>query len=179
MLSATPLYVSVSGRFSTTDVSGPLVSPDGAFSIRFVVDSNPTPITGTVTTLGFNPPTSDFHYTLDGAETVISPSEIRFNTLENGGLFDVTFGSGITASQFSFAGVQAFSGAPATPAFTPGQYGVSSWTFSDPANFDAQDLTGASVAMTPTPEPSSLAIVAAGSLGLLCFMRRTAETSGR
>ena len=179
MLSAAPLYVSVSGRFATTDVTGPLVSPNGAFSLAFVVDSNPTPIPGTVTTLGFDPPSSDFHYTLNGTESAISPGEIRFNTLANGGLFDLTLGSGLTASEFSFTGVQAFSGSTATPTFASGEYGISSWTFSNAANFDVQNPTGASVAITPTPEPSSLATLGAGLIALFCLVRRTAGSGGR
>ncbi len=119
MLGAAPLYVSVSGRFSTADLAGPLVSPGGVFSLTFAIDGNPTPIAGTVTTLGFDAPILDFHYTLNTIDQPVLPSEIRFNTLSNGGLFDVTFGSGLSASELSFTGVQAFSGSTFSPAFAP------------------------------------------------------------
>ncbi len=172
VLSAAPLSVSVSGRFSSTDIAGPLVSPNGVFSLSFYLDSNPVPITGTVTTLGFDPPVSDFHLLLNGIDTPASPSEIRFDTLANGGLFDVTFGSGLTASEFSFSGVQAFSGSTSAPVIAPGQYALSSWTFSNPSNYDFQTPLGASVSVTPAPEPTSLATILGGLAGLGSFAWR-------
>jgi hypothetical protein len=177
VLSATPLYVSAGGRFSNTDVAGPLVGPNEVFSLTFVVDSNPTPVAGTVTALGFDPSFSDLHYTLNGVETPASASEIRFNTLANGGLFDIIFGSGLNASDFSFSGAQAFSGSTSVPMITPGQYGLSSGTFSDPNNYDMQSPIGASAAVTLTPEPSSLATVL-GGLAALIYLSRRRRTQG-
>jgi hypothetical protein len=177
VVSATPLYVSTSGRFSSADVAGPLVSPNQVFSLTFVVDSNPTPIAGTVTSLGFDPSFSDFHYTLNGVATSASPSEIRFNTLTNGGLFDVIFGSGLTASEFSFSGAQVFSGSTSVPVIAPGQYPLSTWTFSNPSNFDVQSPIGANVTVTPTPEPSSVVTVVGGLAGLIYLSRRRTTRS--
>jgi hypothetical protein len=58
---------SASGQFSSSDVSGQLVLPGGQFSLRFVVDSNPSPFSGTVTSLGFDVPIFGFAYTLNGS----------------------------------------------------------------------------------------------------------------
>src|SRR4051794_4962605 len=99
---AVPLYISASGQFASSDVAGQLVAPNGLFRFQFVVDSSPTPLSGSVTTIGFSVPGSDFSYMLNGASVAAIPSEIRFNTLANGGLYDIRFGSGLTAPQFSF-----------------------------------------------------------------------------
>ncbi len=172
-LSAAPFYVSANGRFSGTDVAGSLVSPNGNFSFSFVIDSNPTPLAGTVSALGFDVPTSNFQYALNGVEVNATPSEIRFNTTANGGLFDVIFGSGLAASEFSFSGVQAFSGATTSPIFAAGQYAVSSWTFSNPSNYDLETPTGSAVSVAPIPEPSSIWLMICGTagLGLLAFRK--------
>src|SRR5215471_18026179 len=87
--SAGTLVVSVDGHFSNSDSAGPLVAPNGAFNIQFKVDNNPTPLNGSVTALGFDIPLLGFTYTLNGILLNVTPSEIRFNTLGNGGLFDV------------------------------------------------------------------------------------------
>jgi hypothetical protein len=167
MASASTLYVSASGRFSSSDIADPLVSPNGQFTLRFAVDSNPTPLTGSVTSLGFDLPVTAFSYVLNGGAVNATPTEIRFNTLANGGLFDISFGSGLSASEFSFEGVQAFSGSTAAPVFSIGSFGISTWTYSDPANFDSQAPTASAAAITPTPEPSSIFLMLGGLVALL------------
>jgi hypothetical protein len=166
LANASPLYVSASGQFSGSDVAGQLVSPNGQFSLRFVIDSSPIPLTGTVTSLGFDVPFLAFLYTLNGNPIPAAPTEIRFNTLANGGLFDVTFGSGLNASEFSFEGPQAFSGSTAAPAFSSGPYSISSWTYSDPNNFDSQTPPALAVSISPTPEPSSGFLILCGVVAL-------------
>ena len=111
--SADTLDVSVSGQFSSSDTAGPLVSPDGIFNLSFQVDGNPTPVAGSVTVNSFDVPITDFSYTLDGTPVTVAPSEITFDSLGNGGLFNVTFGSGLSAEEFIFEGDQAFSGTTA------------------------------------------------------------------
>lgn len=39
------------------------MSPSGLFTLKFVVDSTPTPLTGSVTSLGFDVPVEAFSYT--------------------------------------------------------------------------------------------------------------------
>lgn len=175
-----PLYVTTSARFSTTDVASPLVTPNGLFVLTFGIDSNPTPLPGTVSTLGFDLPVSNVSYTLNGSAVNAVPTEIRFSTAANGGLFDVTFGSGLSASVFSFQGVQAFTGSVNNPVFTIGTYAITSWSFSDLSNFDAQTPSGLSAAITPVPEPASITLLAAGGvLVLLGCLARSRNTSSK
>lgn len=169
---ANPFYVSAAGRFSGSDAVGPLISPNGQFALSFVVDSNPTPIVGSVTNLGFDVPVLAFSYTLNGSAISVNPSEIRFNTLANGGLFDITFGSDFGAPAFSFQGTQAFSGSTAVPVFSIGSYPISSWTYSDSRNFDAQTPTGLAASINSVPEPSSIFLMACGSVSLLAVSAR-------
>ena len=139
MASAAQVTVSASGQFSSSDVAdSPLVAPNGLFTLSFVTTNNPTPVAGSVSGLGFDIPVDDFLYTLNGVSESVVPSEITFNTLADGGLFDVTIGSGLTAEEFDFEGAQAFSGTTSAPVFAPGTFTVSSWTYSDPANFDVE-----------------------------------------
>jgi hypothetical protein len=162
MASASTLVVSASGKFSSSDAAdSPLVAPNGVFSIAFEVNSNPTPALGSVTSLSFDVPVINFAYDLNNVPVSMTPSEITFNTLANGGLFGVTFGSGFTASQFEFLGAQAFSGTTAAPVMTTGNYAVSGWTFSDPNNFD-DGTAGATASVAVAPEPSTIFLITGG-----------------
>lgn len=75
--------------------------------------------------LGFDVPVSGFLYSVYGSTVAAVPSEIRFNTLANGGLFDVTNGSGLNAAEFSFEGAQAFSGSTSVPTFSAATCSIS------------------------------------------------------
>jgi hypothetical protein len=160
--SASTSYVSVSGQFSGSDVANSLVAPNGTFSLSFAVDNNPAPISGSVTSLGFDLPGLAFSYELNGNNVPVTPSEIRFNTGANGGLFDVTFGAGLNASEFDFQGDQLFGGTTSAPTFANGTFALTGWTYSDPSNFDVQTPAPASVSVTATPEPSSIWLILSG-----------------
>jgi PEP-CTERM motif len=160
--SASTSYISVSGQFSGSDVANSLVAPNGTFSLIFAVDNNPVPTSGSVTSLGFDLPGLAFSYELNGNSVPVTPSEIRFNTGANGGLFDVTVGSGLNASEFDFQGDQLFGGTTSAPTFANGTFAPTGWTYSDPSNFDAQTPTSASVSVTATPEPSSILLILSG-----------------
>jgi len=162
----------VSGQFSGSDVAGPLVAPNGMFSLSFDVLSNPTPLPGTVSSLGFDIPLDYFDYSLNGVAKSVAVSEITFSTLANGGLFNVTIGTGLSAEEFSFEGAQAFSGTTAAPVFSLGNYAVTNWTYSDPSNFDVE--TVGKVSIVPTPEPSTILLV---SCGLVAFWSRKFRTN--
>jgi hypothetical protein len=162
------LLVTVDGQFSSSDTTGPLVAPNGLFALTFGVEPNPTPLSGTVTSLGFDVPIEAISYRLNNAPIIVTPAEIRFNTLSNGGLFDVTFGSGLNTTEFDFQGAQAFSGTTSAPRFSTGAFALSSWTYSDPAgNFDSQTPASATVLITPAPEPSSIILILSGLVALI------------
>jgi hypothetical protein len=170
--SASTLEVSVSGDFSSSDVAGPLVQPGDPFTMSFDVQSPTTPLGGTVTSLSFDVPIEDFTYTLDGTPVSVTPSEITFDTLANGGLFNVTFGTGLNAEEFSFEGDQAFSGTTSAPTFSAGSFNVSSWTYSDPNNFDIEAPIALNAKFTQVPEPSSLVVILGGFLALIAVRSR-------
>jgi hypothetical protein len=176
--SASTSYVSVSGQFSGSDVANSLVAPNGTFSLSFAVDNNPAPISGSVTSLGFDLPGLAFSYELNGNNVPVTPSEIRFNTGANGGLFDVTFGAGLNASEFDFQGDQLFAGTTSAPTLANGTFALTGWTYSDPSNFDVQTPASASVSVTATPEPSSILLMlsglAAAFMGVAARKSRTA-----
>ena len=170
MANASTVTVTASGQFSGSDVADSLAAPNEIFSLSFDVLTNPTPLPGTVTSLGFDLPVEDFNYTLNHVAIAVAPSEIRFNTLANGGLFDITIGTGLNAEEFSFEGNQAFSGTTAAPVFTVGKLTVTDWTYSDPSNFDTEAAGTAST--VPTPEPSTLLIAGCGLVALLGWKMR-------
>jgi hypothetical protein len=154
----TLLFVSASGQFSNTDAPDSLVAPGGVFSLNFAVDSNPAPVALSVTTNSFDVPVEDFTYELNNIPVSVVPSEITFFALPDGGLFNVTIGSGFTADDFSFEGSQAFSGTTVAPVFAPGQYSVTGVTYSDPANFDSPAAIG-NASLSPAPEPSTVLLI--------------------
>jgi len=157
MASANVLDVSASGQFSNSDVADALVTPNGLFSLSFDVDSNPTPLTGTVTTVSFDVPVENFTYKVNNSPVNVTPSEITFYTLADGGLFAVNFGAGFTESSFVFEGDQVFSGTTAAPSFASGGYAVSDWTYSDAAgNYDTESPVSGTVAVTPEPSTTLL-----------------------
>ena len=164
----TLLFVSASGQFSSTGAADSLVAPNGIFSLSFAVDSNPTPLAQSVTLNSFDVPVEAFSYELNNVPVSVTPSEITFFTLADGGLFNVTIGSGFTAEDFSFEGDQAFSGTTAAPAFSIGQYNIAGVIYFDPANFDSPTPIG-DASINPTPEPSTVLLV---SCGLAVLMGR-------
>jgi hypothetical protein len=172
--SAGILSVSASGQFSSSDFASQFVEPDGLFSLSFNIDSSPVPVDGTVTSLGFDVPFTNFYYTLNNMPVIVNPSEIRFNSIDNGGLFDVVFGTGLGATIFDFQGVQAFSETTASPAFSEGTYEISSWTVSDPiGNYDYQTPISQSASIAAAPEPSSTLLILCGLTVLAAVKFRT------
>lgn len=159
--SASPLVFNVSGQFASSDVADQLVTPNGHYSLVFTFDTTFTPTA--VTSLGFNIPLANVTYTLNGSTSILTPNEIRFNTAANGGLLDLTFGSGLTAPEFEFQGAQAFTGTTAAPVFAPGSFNIFNWTFSDLQNFDSQSPVAQAATIALTPEPTSAGSMLAGA----------------
>ena len=162
----TLLFVSASGQFSSTGAADSLVAPNGIFSLSFAVDSNPAPLSQSVTANSFDVPVEDFSYLLNNVPGSVVPSEITFFALPDGGLFNVTIGSGFTAADFSFEGAQAFSGTTTAPVFAAGQYNITSVTYSDPTNFDSPAVLG-NASINPAPEPSTVLLISCGLAALI------------
>ena len=178
--SASTLIVSATGQFSGSDVAdSPLVTPNGVFSLSFVVDSNPTPLSGSVTSFGFDVPVEDFSYQLNHVAINLSPSEITFFTLADGGLFSATLGSGLSSLNFQFEGAQAFSGTTAAPAFATGNYSITGWTYSDPSNFDSETPLATSASIAAAPEPSTIFPILGGLMLLALEIRKRQLTTKR
>ena len=169
---ASPLDISVSGTFSGSDVpygSPSLVQPNATFVLAFTLSN--VPLSGTVTGLGFDLPPINLHYLLNNMPITVTATEIRFSTLANGGLFSVTFGTGLNAQKFDFQGAQAFSGTTLVPVFSSGAYALSSWTYSDPNNYDSQTPTSSSAVIAAVPEPT-VALQILGGLAAVVFRVR-------
>jgi hypothetical protein len=163
---ASVLFITESGVFSSTDTPNTLVAPGGTFSISFDVPSTGGAVSSTVTSAGFDVAFSNFSYKLNGATVNATPSDINFDTLGNGGGFEVDFGLGLTAQNFSITGAQMFTGTTAAPVFAIGSYSVSGVTYSDPGNFDLVP-TATNVSITAAPEPSTTLFVSLGTLALV------------
>jgi hypothetical protein len=162
---ASVLFITESGVFSSADMPNTLVAPGGTFSFSFDVPSTGGAVTSTVTSAGFDVTFSNFSYKLNGATVSATPSDINFDTLGNGGGFELDFGVGLTAQNFSISGAQMFTGTTAAPVFAIGSYSVSGVTYSDPSNYDL--VPAANVSITAAPEPSTNLFV---SLGTLAFV---------
>jgi hypothetical protein len=172
----------VSGQFSSSDVANPpIVSPNGLFNISFSLSSTPTPVSGSVTSLSFDVLPGGT-YTLNGVPAGVSPSEITFYTLANGGAFAVTFGSGLNAEEFQFQGAQDFTGTTAAPVFSSGTFAITGLVYSDASNFDST-ATFSNLSVTPSPaaspEPSTYLLLPAGALTLVGLSLRKRDSRGK
>jgi hypothetical protein len=160
------VFVAESGVFSSTDTPGTLVAPGGTFSFSFDVPSTGGAVTSTVTSDGFDVAFTNFSYKLNGATVNLTPSDINFDTLGNGGGFDVTFGLGLTAPSFTIFGAQMFTGTTAAPVFAIGSYSVSNVIYSDSVNYDFVP-TSSNVSIAAAPEPSTILFASLGMLALI------------
>ena len=158
------LDVNASGTFSPTDTADTFVTPGGTFDISFLVDSNPVLSTSDYTSVSFDVPVSSFTYTLDGVPVSVTPTEITFDTLANGGGFALQF----PTAEFIFSGDQMFSGLTLAPVFSTGKYSES-WELIDVLGPNFDSGTGP---VTVTPEPSFLPILLCGGLAVLAFRSR-------
>jgi hypothetical protein len=164
---ATVVDFSVSGVFSLSDIANPPIEQPGeTFTIAFAIPTNPTPLAGSVSSLGFDIAPGGVYYTLNGAPVSLTSSEVSFYTLADGGGVNVTFGTGLTAESFSFQGAQLFTGTTAAPVFSVGAFSVASFLYSDASNFDTTATTSG-VTLSPAPEPSTYLLVSAGILSII------------
>src|SRR5215471_2030447 len=181
---ASTIVISASGQFSSGNTPAPpLELPNAAFAFSFSVDSNP--VVSNVTNLGFDVEFQNFVYRLNNVMVNAVPSEIRFSTAANGGLFTLFFGpesgflNGMPIPELEFRGPQAFTDTTAAPVIPLGVMTPTSWTYSDASNFDSHSTGLTNISATPAPEPSSIYLGLAGVAMLLGFhLRRTVRHLG-
>ena len=164
--SASSLYVTASGTFSSTDTADSIVVPGDSFSLSFVVNSNPTLSSADYTTVSFDVPTLQFSLDVNGTPiTTAQPSEITFDTAANGGGFSVQFPPAASGPDFLFSGPQLFTGPTSAPVFSAGSVSGATFTYLDSTNYDPGGP--AAITLTPTPEPSSVLLLFCGGLGFV------------
>jgi len=182
LANANTIFVSVSGQFGSAVTSDSYASAGTMWQLGFNVDDHP--VAANTDTLGFDVPFSNLGYNLGGTAVPLPVSAIRFSSLANLGLFSVFFGpesgffsDGTAVPEFSFEGPQVFMGTTTTPVLNLGQFPVNSWTFSDALNFDNHLNASSTVAIAPTPEPSTLCLLIAPVI--LYLVRRKHPFSSR
>lgn len=127
---AAPLTFSAGGVFSNAVASSFFTAPGAAWSVSFVVDSNPVPLAlpsavdpGFFTTVPF----SDFTYTLNGVPIAEAALFVSLYNAGNSGGVDVFFNDVFGApndpvNALQFFGPQVYAGDEFTPTVLPGQY---------------------------------------------------------
>jgi MYXO-CTERM domain-containing protein len=143
-------------------------------SIAFDTDTNPVPIDNTPTS--FTVPFAGFIYTLNGVNLGLTPSEIIFYKASEGGGFVVDM---TVSDQFSFTAPQMYTGSTFAPTMLYGTF----VSVSDPLDYLMVDgnFVGslAGTTLNATPEPGTVALAAAGILGLFAAHRRRSRLADR
>jgi hypothetical protein len=181
------LTVSSSGTFSAATPTSFFSAPGASWTLSFVIDAEPVPITtppgvtesGEFTTVPF----SDFVFTLGGVAVAATPSYVTFysNTGGSGGV-DVYFNDVVAnplapIQAMTFFGPQLYTGDEFDPTFIAGSY----TTFLPGAGgviAIIDDISYAQASTTlvlaPVPAPPSV-VLAALALGLVAAARRRSE----
>lgn len=164
--SASSLYFTGGGTFSSTDTTDTFVSPGADFSFTFVVPSNPATNGANSTTVSFDVTPLFFSYRLNGTPVNVGqPSEITFDTASNGGGVTVNFAN----TELILGNSQYFTGATSAPVFSPATFSAQNFIFLDNQN---SDLGAATAQLAPIPEPSSAFLVCGGFALLAAGMRK-------
>ena len=172
---ASTLLVSESGTFATGTPTTTYSTSGGTFSYSFNISSTPT-VTGVSTGRYFQPTISNFTYTLNGVSTTPTVGTEFFNIAEFG-LLDICFASacngGIANDGFVFEGLQAYSGSESSPTILTGSYTPTFALFKTATTetFLANE-TNLNIAVAATPEPSSIALLGTGMLGVVGVVRK-------
>ncbi len=140
--------------FTITSVAGG--STPNPFTLTFTADASPV-VTNVI----------NGHFTIIVSTLrngVVDPADpMEFYTTAAGG------GASDDDSLFEPYGPQVFSGTAANPTFVLGTYNLSNEAVNGPTDYT---LTIAASPVSATPEPSSLALLGTGVLGLAGFARR-------
>ena len=190
-LSGALVSVSTGGVFNSLVPTTSWSASGDTWSLSFDIDTNPAVsqvVVGTATTPGgFDPVITNFVYDLNGAAVNVSAVEIYYYNTDYYGLFSVCFfGCNINVDDsapvngFIFEGPQAYSGSEAAPTILTGDFaenntgGAGLEVFVASTEYD--QTLGMIDQLDTAPEPSTVALIAAGLLMLAVLRaRRTAQ----
>jgi hypothetical protein len=176
---------SVSGTYSSDTMVSALSAPGQNFTINFSLPLDPSSLMQSYVSgddFYLNPINAT--YTYDGVTSAMNGALLSFYTpnagSQSGGFFvdycatDPTCMTGYSY-QWTVGGPQQYSGTEANPIFAPTNYDYSGQVFNIWDNTDAlcySTISGSvNSSVVPTPEPSVLAMLIAGLVGLALFVK--------
>lgn len=181
--SAESLTVSASGVWNATAPTTTESAANESWSFSFQVSS--TPVTSEVNSGNwFDTTFSNFTFYLNGSPVAAIPTELTwYNSISQGGLFDLTFADG----DMAFYGAQAYSGSENNPTILPGYYPLTPCDaecspysgsqfkygeISESGNFESTTPLTGDLSIDVIPEPSSLLLFGTGMLSLAGLVKR-------
>jgi hypothetical protein len=162
-----------SGTFTSATPSTDFSGPSQTWSFSFQADANP--VVSDVGNGGFDFAFSNFQYFLNGSADAITPTAIRFFSLNNGGgffiCFDVACGGGVFPDGLGtgFGLPQFYTGPNSAPTLLPGPFASLSFSLTVNSVSFAQPNTTLQAVLSP--EPSTLGMLAAGVCALAGLRR--------
>lgn len=177
---AAPLQVQASGTFDDTVSSSFFTAPGAAWSVSFVVDSDPAPLLNdglTVSGLFTTVPFSQFSYTLGGVPIAQPATFVSLYASTNGGGIDIFFSDLLDPlaplDALSLFGPQVYTGDETAPTLVPGIYDITGVTATvGGLGTDQAPVRLSITAIGQVPLPGSLALALAAGLPLAATRRR-------